>query len=224
VNLQQSFKNLADSDKLSHAYLFFGSPDLNFVRCLANFLENKKWSKSTIPLVDYLEVEASGIDDIRSVQKFLWRAPVKSQRRLAAIVQADNLTAEAQNAILKIAEEPPSRALLVLMVKDPELLTPALVSRFQKIYLIQKQVAPTNEVTKKFLLANHRERSAIIREAASDNQQLEELVRGVMGELSKNSVENFKPLKELCYRWSLIGRYNTNKRLQLEAWLESFNF
>ena len=219
---QQSFQKIFKEDKLSHSYIFFGSPDLEFIKQLADVANYPADYLQINPDISATGRESVGIDKIRSIQNFLWRTPSRAQRKLAVVNRADKLTGEAQNAVLKIAEEPPSRSLLIMLIKDPELLLPALASRFQKIYFPPKQPTAPTEAVEKFLSVGQRERSGIIRELATDGQQLEELIGGVMAELAKNSVKNFKPLKELCYRWSLISRYNTNKRLQLEAWLESF--
>lgn len=214
------FQKLINEDKLFQSYLFFGKPELDFVRQLGNYLENQDWSTPSVFLIDYMEA-GSGIGDMRAIQNFLWQAPVKSKRRLAVISQAEKLTVAAQNAVLKIAEEPPARGLVILLARDSELLTPALASRLQKIYFSPSGELKKNEIAVKFLSVSARERSFMIRELASEGSQLEKLVEGIMTELKKDPVRNLKSLKDLCYRWSLINRFNTNKRLQLEAWLKS---
>lgn len=75
-----------------------------------------------------------GIDAARSIRAFLSERPFIAPRRTVVIDRADALTDEAQNALLKIAEEPPSSGLLMLVLQDPESLRGTLVSRFQKIY------------------------------------------------------------------------------------------
>ena len=71
---------------------------------------------------------------MREIKNFLWQKPANSGKRLAVINDADNLTPEAQNAILKITEEPPEHSVLILIVNQPDNLLPALLSRLQKIY------------------------------------------------------------------------------------------
>ncbi|GEM_PF-337716 len=75
-----------------------------------------------------------GIDQIRGLKNFLWQKPIFSTRRTAIVNDAESLTDEAQNALLKIAEEPPASSLLVLVAADSEKLRPTLSSRLQKIY------------------------------------------------------------------------------------------
>jgi len=55
-------------------------------------------------------------------------------RRTAIIDECELLTTEAQNALLKITEEPPLSSLLVLATNDLDALLPTISSRLQKIY------------------------------------------------------------------------------------------
>lgn len=75
------------------------------------------------------------IDDIRALQKFLQLKTIgnKSLRRAVLIEYAQGLTIEAQNALLKLLEEPPSDTLLILTVDTPRSLLPTIVSRVQTV-------------------------------------------------------------------------------------------
>jgi DNA polymerase III delta prime subunit len=85
-----------------------------------------------------LDAEASGdsigIDAAREVKTFLWQKPNTSARRTLIIDNAELLTTEAQNALLKITEEPPASSLLILITSDIESILPTIVSRLPKIY------------------------------------------------------------------------------------------
>ena len=65
---------------------------------------------------------------------FLSERPSASAYRTVIIDGADNLTDQAQNALLKVSEEPPAHGLLILIVDNPENLLPTLQSRFHKVY------------------------------------------------------------------------------------------
>jgi len=136
--LVRDFKNLIKNNRLAHGYVFFGEPEVGkfyFAKHLADFLENGGWEISKRPLQDALILEnASGIEEMRQLKSFLWQKPVISSKRLVIINDAENLTPQAQNAILKITEEPPENSVLILAVSQPENLLPALLSRLQKIY------------------------------------------------------------------------------------------
>lgn len=223
MDLIHSFQKMIADHKLSHAYLFWGDPEFSFAENLANFLENRVWSKPQHPLIDFFIINgAAGIDEIKRAQYFLWQSPIKSSRKTLVISEADKLTPQAQNAMLKITEEPPKSALLLAFVRNQDLLAPALVSRFQKIYFPYKKSSfEISDDAKKFLNADQKSKGDIIKKVIEDDLRLEEFIKNIMAELAKDPIANFRPLKDLCYYWSLMCRYNTNKRLQLEAWTES---
>ena len=146
--LVKDFKELVKRGGLAHGYIFFGEPEVGkfyFAKHLANFLsaeggssfggENKDFSLSARPLQDALILEnASGIGAMREIKSFLWQKPVVSLKKIVVINNAENLTPEAQNAILKITEEPPEYSVLILIANQLDNLLPPLLSRLQKIY------------------------------------------------------------------------------------------
>lgn len=104
----------------------------------ANYLETGKFEEGGL-LQDAILIRPDekgtlGIDAIRTLKNFLWQKPVFSSRRAAIIDEAELLTTEAQNALLKIAEEPPPSTLLILVTSDIEALAPTLRSRLSRIY------------------------------------------------------------------------------------------
>ena len=147
-DLVKNFKELVRAGKLAHGYIFFGEPEVGkfyFAKHLANFLENGGfsakggpalgWELSYRPLQDALILEnASGIGAMREIKNFLWQKPVVSPNKVVVINNAENLTPEAQNAILKITEEPPESSILILIASRLDNLLPPLLSRLQKIY------------------------------------------------------------------------------------------
>ncbi|MBI1839102.1 MAG: hypothetical protein HYR95_02325 [Candidatus Colwellbacteria bacterium] len=144
-NLVNNFKRLADCGRLAHGYIFFGEAQVGksmFAKCLANYLEYgffeepKKYLNETLIIGpnDSGGKSGIGIDVIRDIKRFLFALPAKSNFRIAIIDDAQTLTSQAQNAILKIAEEPPASGLIVLITPNPETIIPTLQSRFQKVY------------------------------------------------------------------------------------------
>lgn len=151
-NLIKTFKRLIKEDKLSHGYIFFGESQVGkatFAKYLANFLEFGEFEEHKSILTESFiitpaakEGDASiGIDAVRDIKQFLYSKPVCSERRIVIIDDADKLTSQAQNAILKIAEEPPASGLLILILPNPETLLQTLQSRFQKIYFSRASTA-----------------------------------------------------------------------------------
>ena len=88
------------------------------------------------------------IEDIRKLQSLLQLKTLGTPtiRRVVIIENAEGLTTEAQNALLKSLEEPPADTIIILTVTSLRALLPTIISRTQHITL----KAPTLEA-----LQNH---------------------------------------------------------------------
>jgi len=75
------------------------------------------------------------VDDVRALSSFLRLTPAESDWRVAIVDPADDLNREAANALLKILEEPPPRALLLLVAHAPGRLLPTIRSRCRRLML-----------------------------------------------------------------------------------------
>lgn len=135
-------QRLADERRLAHGYLFFGPEGVGkrFVaESLAAYLENGQFAPALRALND-LQIVAPdeegviGIDAARALKTFLYRRPNISPYRLAIVDDAHRMTPPAQNALLKIAEEPPSAGIIIFITSDPDALFPTLRSRLHAIY------------------------------------------------------------------------------------------
>lgn len=204
---------------MAQTYLFwgYGNGKLEFALELAKFLEG-----GTNPLIDCLVFSQPevGIDEVRQIQKFLWQRPLKSSRRTLIIDKAENLSLHARPALLKITEEPPPTSLIILIVNELGALPPALVSRFQKIYLPGKiELEKIMPEAKKFLQATTVARRQIFKKIHDSEEEglFDLFVKSLFWELDKEPIKNFAALKELSSRWLLINQFNLNKKLQLEA-------
>ncbi|MCX8501351.1 MAG: DNA polymerase III subunit delta' [Alphaproteobacteria bacterium] len=76
------------------------------------------------------KVKASiGVEQIRDLQGFFQTKAGESAHRIVIIDAVDDLTAQAQNSLLKMLEEPPSGAFLILVSHIPGRLLPTIRSR-----------------------------------------------------------------------------------------------
>jgi DNA polymerase III subunit delta' len=76
-----------------------------------------------------------GIQEIQALQVELARRPAEGRRRLALVVDAEQMSSEAENSLLKTLEEPPPHATIVLTTEQADSLLPTTVSRCRQIRL-----------------------------------------------------------------------------------------
>ena len=69
------------------------------------------------------------IDQIREIKSHIYQKPLQYTHKFLVIENAHNATPEAQSSLLKILEEPPLHAILVLEAKNKFLLLPTITSR-----------------------------------------------------------------------------------------------
>lgn len=91
------------------------------------------------------------VDDVRKIAPFLRKTAAEGGWRVAVIDGADHMNASGLNAILKILEEPPPGALLMLVSDNPGGMLPTIRSRCRKLAL-----QPLAEDIVVRLLAEHR--------------------------------------------------------------------
>ncbi|MEO7275337.1 MAG: AAA family ATPase [Vicinamibacterales bacterium] len=88
---------------------------------------------SDVILIEPGETGAIKVDRIRdAIDKSAYR-PFEGRRRVVIINEADAVLVEAQNALLKTLEEPPSASSFVLVTATPDVLLPTVRSRCQQI-------------------------------------------------------------------------------------------
>lgn len=91
------------------------------------------------------------VDDVRAVGAFLAQTPAEGGWRIVIVDKADALNRNAANALLKVLEEPPEKALLLLVSDAPGRLLPTIRSRCRRLAL---QPLPVPVVAE--LLGRHR--------------------------------------------------------------------
>jgi len=136
------FENAVKNGILSHAYLFWG-PEMigkkTFARDLYRLINGRDVIidgdpdfKVLSPNLDKDETKIY-IEDARDIRSFLSFKPYQGPYKYVLIDNADRLTAEASNSILKILEEPPSFSIIVLVTSKPKYLLPTILSRCSSI-------------------------------------------------------------------------------------------
>ena len=134
------------------------------------------------------------IEDVRRVADFLRRTPAEGGWRVVVVDGAETLNRNAENALLKVLEEPPARAILLLSCDAPGRLLPTIRSRCRRLPLSPLSEAEVAHLLEDYLPeadAAQRQRLAALSEGSPGRAlQLAEggvgtadLVRQVLAEL-----------------------------------------
>lgn len=95
-------------------------------------LEGKHADITCISLNSRTEI---GIDDMRGLQRSANLPPYEGKCKVFIIEEAEYLSTEAANSLLKILEEPPQRVVWLLLAAEEEHLLPTIISRCQRLEL-----------------------------------------------------------------------------------------
>ncbi len=115
-----------------HSYYLIGSDNLRIE--LKNILENNHGiSVKANPDFHELFYENFVIDDARTLKELHGIKPVQENRKKIFVVSMNGITIEAQNALLKLLEEPAGYAYFFLIVPSAHLLLPTVKSRLTLI-------------------------------------------------------------------------------------------
>jgi DNA polymerase-3 subunit delta' len=90
------------------------------------------------------------VDDVREIGTFLHLTAAEGGWRIVIVDGADAMNRNAANALLKILEEPPRRALLLLIAHSPGKLLPTIRSRCR-----QMKLSPLSTATVRTLLVRY---------------------------------------------------------------------
>lgn len=109
-------------NKLHHASLVRFSPVLDYnLSLLGEFTE-----------LQDSHIERFGIDDARRLVEIANNCPANATVQ-TLVIRTDFITLEAQNALLKILEEPPASTQFVFVIQEAFQVLPTLASRFSEI-------------------------------------------------------------------------------------------
>ncbi len=146
----EHFQNALKSGKISHAYIINGerSSGKEFIAKIfaaalqcendgvepCNECHSCKQALSgnhpDIIKVTHEKPATVGVEDIRNgVNNDVVIKPYSSKWKIYIINEAEKMTVQAQNALLKTLEEPPAYAVILLLTSNPEALLPTIQSR-----------------------------------------------------------------------------------------------
>lgn len=166
----EHFKSAIEMDKVSHAYIIQGDYDSGkklmasvFAKALqceqkgtepcnhcTSCLQADTGNHPDIIYVSHEKPNSIGIHDVREqINGSIGIKPYSSDYKIYIVDEAEKMTAEAQNALLKTIEEPPAYAVIFLLTTNLGKLLPTILSR-----CVVLNIQPVkDELIKKHLLS-----------------------------------------------------------------------
>lgn len=159
-------KSSIENNRLANSYLFIGPEGVGktlvakeFAKAL-NCEKNKldpcdvcssclKIEKQSHPDIHWIEKDDSGfikIDQIRNLEKDINLKPFEARKKFFIIKEANCMTAEASNALLKTLEEPPADSILILTTNSAERLFSTIMSRCRKIFFASMNLSDLEKI------------------------------------------------------------------------------
>ena len=132
-------EKLIKTKSISHSYMFVGTDGIGkllFAKEFSNNILNSTISLENNPDFNIIEPDGNTIkiNQIREFTKKVYEKPINSDKKIYVINNSELMTKEAQNAILKTLEEPPSYIVIILIAKNKDLFLPTIKSRCTEIF------------------------------------------------------------------------------------------
>jgi DNA polymerase-3 subunit gamma/tau len=184
---------MVENDRVPHATLFHG-PSGCGKTTLGRILAAKLKCEGS----DLQEVNAAscrGIEEMRAIERRMYSAPIQSKSRVWILDEAHQLTGDAQTALLKVLEDPPSHSYFILCTTLPNKLKETVRNRCTKFQVKLLSESQMEELVK----------SVAKKESLElDNKVLEAIVQHAMG----------MPRVGLVLLESVMGLDSTEKQIK----------
>lgn len=126
----------------THGFIISGGDENQRFEAISSIIDSfpKHSTNLNNPDVVIIKAEEStiGIDQIRNFQIQLNISPTVQKNKVGVIMEAEKLTLEAQNSLLKTLEEPPLNTSIFLLCPDEGFFIPTILSRCQTLNLPQQ--------------------------------------------------------------------------------------
>jgi len=122
--------------------IIIGNPSDSIDKILLSLGHKKILNNPDILIID----SDYSIDQIRSIKKFISTKPYNHENKIIIIYAVDNLEIPAQNALLKILEDPGENNYLILTTTKPNSLLATILSRVHQIKIRSSAEKSTKKI------------------------------------------------------------------------------
>lgn len=196
-DVKQRLESSVLNGKVSHAYIFAGKRGVGkttMAKAFADVLTDGSIADVTVVTNEHYGVETKSdivaVDTVRAASADMYMKPYLADKRVFIIPDAEKMNAQAQNALLKIFEEPPAYCVIILITQNDNMLLPTIRSRAVTVRfgaLCDSQVrdyVTKNGVNASDIVIRLASGSIGMVQELSDNEELEDVL-GTFVELFK---------------------------------------
>jgi DNA polymerase III gamma/tau subunit len=174
--------------------------------------------------IEIIETEKTvGIGEIRKLQEKLFLKPMESETKAVILEAFLGMTADSQNAFLKVLEEPPNDTIIMILTSSLDFVLPTVLSRCSLINLDQVKKLTDEEIADNLKLITELKNGDASKalKIAQDNGKDREVALTFLESLiislhTKLESENSQILKDLQKTYTIIKITNVAPRLALE--------
>lgn len=176
-----------------------------------------------------LEEGSVGIEIVRKLQEKLYLKPYKSKEKLIIVNRAESLTIEAQNALLKVLEEPPLDTYIFLCTTSEEVFLPTILSRCHIVVIDKAREEVTEEkkqisqdYLKTLIDGSVADKLALAEELAKDKENLKDWIATMLevahAQFLTQPTDTYYAniLSTLQQMYTTLTTTNVNPRITLE--------
>lgn len=206
-------------DNLHHAYFVEGKHDAVLAYIEAFLLDAFGITRQGHPDVHYAEYESFGIDEGRALQEMQGMKSVVGDRKIF-ILSVNSITNEAQNALLKVFEEPTPGTHFFVISSSHRILLPTLRSRMVVVTHDSSNVNSVTEDAKTFLSLSPKARLDFVAPLIEEKDRVksEHFLQALIAQIaqSRDVAKNAPALKELL----TLVTYSKDRASSLKLILE----
>lgn len=162
---------------MSHAYVLEGGRESGIATARAHAEVSLNLRGEHHPDVVVLTYGLFSVDDAREVARFASSSPISGDVKMVAIA-ATRIFHEAQNALLKLFEEPPQGVTMMLIVPSLGQLLPTLRSRVQVLSVVEGGHTSAQAFLALDAPAREKFLNGIIDKTKSDKDEVKQEARG----------------------------------------------
>ena len=183
-----------ETNTIQHAYLFVGSAGCGKTTCARIFANEINKGQGTPIEID--AASHNGVDDVRAIIEDSKLQSIDSEYKVYIQDEVHMLTVQSWNAMLKLLEEPPAKAIFIMCTTNLEKIPQTILSRVQR-YDFQK--ISTDSIVKRldYILAKEIEAGNL---PTGDHQDLDAVQ--YIAKLSNGGMRTAISLMDKCLSYS----------------------